>query len=147
VLVLACASQESELPPMPASSSMSSSQGVPVISSLVSLVVFTGLASMSLAIYLLPVLIGWSRGAPDIGAIAVIDILLGWTLLGWVVALAMAFRSVTPPGPPPRHLPPPAAGASWAGPAGPPASRPGSPPPLVLPPRPASDQEDVGHGR
>jgi Superinfection immunity protein len=117
-----------------------------VISSVVSLVIVIGLTGMSLAVYLLPVLIGWSRGAPDIGAITVIDILLGWTLLGWVVALAMAFRSVTPPSPP-RHLPPPAADARWAGPAGPPASRPGSPPPLVLPPRPSADQEDVGHGR
>jgi len=118
-----------------------------VISSLVSLVVVTGLTGMSLAVYLLPVLVGWSRGAPDIGAIAVINILLGWTLLGWVLALAMAFRSVPPPGPPSRHLPPPAAGARWSGPGGPPTSRPGSPPPLVLPPRPSADQEDAGHGR
>jgi len=117
-----------------------------VISSLVSLVVTTGLAGVSLALYLLPLLIGWARNAPDIGAIAVIDILLGWTGIGWVVALAMAFRSVPPPGPPP-HLPPPATGARRAGPAGPPASRPGSPPPLVLPPRPLAEQEDAGHKR
>jgi hypothetical protein len=118
-----------------------------VISSFVSLVIVIGLTGLSLALYLLPLLIGWARNAPDIGAIAVIDILLGWTLIGWVVALAMAFRSVPPPGAPPRYLPPPAGGARWAGPGGPPpASRPGSPPPLVFSPRPAADQEDAGHG-
>jgi hypothetical protein len=81
-----------------------------MISSFVSLTVITGLVFVSLALYLLPLLIGLARNAPDIGAIAVIDILLGWTLIGWVAALAMAFRSVTPPGPPPRHLPPPGVG-------------------------------------
>jgi hypothetical protein len=111
-----------------------------VISSAVSLIVVTSLTSMSLALYLLPCLIGWARRAPDIGAIAVIDILLGWTFIGWVVALAMAFRSV-----PPSLPPPPAANTGWAQHFGPPASRPGSPPPLFIPPRRPPDQEDVGH--
>jgi len=111
-----------------------------VISSAVSFIVVTSLTCVSLGLYLLPCLIGCTRRAPDIGAIAVIDILLGWTFIGWVVALAMAFRSA-PPGPPP----PPVANAGWAQHFGPPASRPGSPPPLVIPPRRPADQEDIGH--
>ena len=110
-----------------------------MISSAVSFIVIASLTSLSLALYLLPCLIGCARRAPDMGAVAVINILLGWTLIGWVVALAMAFRSV-PPGPPPPFM----AGAGWAQHFGPPAPRPGSPPPLVIPPRHPADQEDVG---
>ena len=118
------------------------------LSSIVIVFVLCDMALACAAVYLLPVLIGWIRRVPDIGSVAVINILLGWTLIGWVAALAMAWRSVPPPGPPPRYLPPAAAGAGWAsGPAGPPASRPGSPPPLVLPPRPSVDQQDAGHAR
>jgi hypothetical protein len=72
--------------------------------------VVTSLTCVSLTLYLLPCLIGSARRAPDIGAVAVINILLGWTLLGWVVALAMAFRSA-PPGPPPFT----AGAAPWVG--------------------------------
>ena len=36
------------------------------------------------------------RKVPNFGSIAVINLFLGWTLIGWVVALAMAFRSVPP---------------------------------------------------
>jgi len=111
-----------------------------VISSVVSFMVVTSLTCMSLALYLLPCLIGCARRAPDIGAIAVINILLGWTFIGWVVALAMAFRSV-PPSPPP----PPAATAGWSQHFGPPAPRPGSPPPLSISPRRPRDQEDIGY--
>ena len=50
----------------------------------------------SAALYLLPVLIGAARRVPDLGAVAVINILLGWTLAGWAVALAMALRSARP---------------------------------------------------
>jgi Superinfection immunity protein len=126
-----------------------------VISSLVTVTVLSSLAVASVALYLLPVLIGLARHVPDIGAVAVIDILLGWTLIGWVVALAMALRSVSPTGPVVQlvqHLPPPPPppgplpGARWAGPAGPPA-RPGSAPPLVLPPRPAADHGEAGYER
>ena len=112
-----------------------------MISSLISIAVLSSMAMTTTALYLLPVLIGCARRVPGIGAVAVIDILLGWTLIGWVAALAMALRPVTPAGPAvqvvqnfPPSPPPPGAGQ-----AGPPVAppRPGSPPPLVLPPRPA----------
>src|SRR5215471_701511 len=63
----------------------------------------------ALALYLLPVLVGAARHVPDLAAVAVINIFLGWTLAGWVIALALALRSVRPavplvqvvqPGPP-----------------------------------------------
>jgi len=40
--------------------------------------------------YLLPVLIAWLPHAPAIGAVAVVNIALGWTLIGWIAALALA---------------------------------------------------------
>ncbi len=109
--------------------------------SAVSFIVVASLTSMSLALYLLPCLIGCAQRAPDMGAVAVINILLGWTMIGWVVALAMAFRSV-PSGSPP----PPVTGTGWAQHYfGPPASRPGPPPPLAIPSRRPADEADIGH--
>jgi hypothetical protein len=114
---------------------------VPVISSLIRVVVVGNCAVALAGLYLLPVFIGRVRRVPDIGAVAVVGILLGWTFLGWLAALAMALRPVAaagpvlqdthnlPPSPPPSG---PACGAGWAGPPGPPTYRPGSPPPLVL---------------
>lgn len=48
-------------------------------------------------LYLLPTLIGWGRGVHDLGMVAVLNILLGWTLVGWVVALALALRTPRQP--------------------------------------------------
>jgi len=118
-------------------------------------VVVTEIIAVSMAFYLLPVIIAGIRRVPGIGAVAVINVLLGWTLVGWVVALALALRSSryvspvlqvvqnlahnrpspVPPQPgsqPPGSQPP----GSWAGP-GAPAPR-QDPPPLVLPRRPAN---------
>ena len=50
---------------------------------LFSIVIVFVLCDMALAcaaLYLLPVLIGWTRRVPDIGSVAVINVLLGWTL-------------------------------------------------------------------
>lgn len=41
-------------------------------------------------LYMLPFLVAAVRGHHQVGSIAVINFLLGWTFLGWVVALAMA---------------------------------------------------------
>lgn len=43
--------------------------------------------------YMLPWAIAATRGKANHGAIAVIDLLLGWSLIGWVVALVMACQS------------------------------------------------------
>ena len=76
-----------------------------IASGLVTLV----LTAIAAGLYLLPVLVGCSRRVPDIGSVAVINILLGWTLVGWVVALALALRSVNtdcPDSQNPPHIPP-----------------------------------------
>lgn len=113
--------------------------------------------TISAGLYFLPVVVGALRRAPDLGSVAVLDVLLGWTLIGWVVALALALRS-RPPGQVlqlVQNLPPaPLAGVSsgwppagelplgWAGPSGLPRSGPEAPgwagPPGPPPPRPDS---------
>ena len=54
------------------------------------------LAILAAAAYLAPTLIGWRRRVPHLGSVAVINLMLGWTLIGWAIALAMAARSVPP---------------------------------------------------
>lgn len=51
------------------------------------------LAIMSL-LYFLPLAIAFSRGHKDTGPIFVVDLFLGWTLVGWVVALVWACKSM-----------------------------------------------------
>jgi hypothetical protein len=122
-----------------------------MIGSLIATVVLGGLAVALIGLYLLPVLLAWARHVPDIGAIAVINILLGWTLAGWVVALALALRSDVRPSPaiqlvqhlPPSPLPP---GSDWAGPPAPPWRRPASAPPLRLPPIPQQPEDPAEDG-
>jgi uncharacterized membrane protein len=126
-----------------------------MLKSMFAAVVVTDIIAVSLAFYLLPVIIACIRRVPDIGVVAVINVLLGWTLAGWVVALALALRSsryVSPvlqvvqnlahnrpsPVPPEPGSQPP---ESWAGP-GAPAPR-QDPPPLVLPRRPANPAESA----
>lgn len=67
--------------------------------SLITALAMLTLVAASAGVYLLPTLIGYARHVPNLGSIAVVNILLGWTLAGWVVALAMATRSVTQSGP------------------------------------------------
>ena len=45
-------------------------------------------------LYLLPSVIASIRGAPDFGLILVINLFLGTTVIGWAIALYMAFRPV-----------------------------------------------------
>lgn len=62
------------------------------------------------AAYWLPTLIVIIRRGrvPSMGSVIVVNALLGWTLVGWMVALAMAFRDERPPPwPYPQQPPPP----------------------------------------
>ena len=43
--------------------------------------------------YFLPTIIGAFRKVANVGSVFAINFLLGWTLIGWVVALAMALRT------------------------------------------------------
>ncbi len=44
-------------------------------------------------LYFLPTIVAASRHVTNVGSVAVINLFLGWTFIGWVVALAMAARS------------------------------------------------------
>ena len=57
------------------------------------------LVVIGVILYFLPLLVAGCRHHHQVGAIAVIDVFLGWTFVGWVVALAMA-ASRTDPRPP-----------------------------------------------
>lgn len=46
-----------------------------------------------IALYFLPTIVATSRKVVNLGSIVVINLFLGWTLVGWVVALAMAVRT------------------------------------------------------
>ncbi|WP_285564941.1 MULTISPECIES: superinfection immunity protein [unclassified Streptomyces] len=43
--------------------------------------------------YFVPAFVAFSRGVPNKGSVFVINLFLGWTVVGWIVALAMAARS------------------------------------------------------
>jgi RsiW-degrading membrane proteinase PrsW (M82 family) len=46
--------------------------------------------------YFIPAFVARERGVPDQGMIIVVNVLLGWTVIGWVIALAMALRDPAP---------------------------------------------------
>ena len=48
---------------------------------------------VAVAIYALPTLLAWSMGSPQRIAITLLDVLLGWTILGWMAALVWAIMS------------------------------------------------------
>ena len=57
-----------------------------------------------LPLYFLPTIIAVARRCRAAAGVFLIDLLLGWTVIGWVVALAIAVasrrRDESPPGPP-----------------------------------------------
>ena len=48
-------------------------------------------------LYALPLLVAWRRKHQNAGAIGVLNLLLGWTLVGWVVSLVWALTAVRRP--------------------------------------------------
>jgi hypothetical protein len=48
---------------------------------------------LAILIYFTPTIVGGIRHVRNFGSVLVINLFLGWTLIGWVVALAMAVRS------------------------------------------------------
>ena len=47
-----------------------------------------------LFLYFLPTFVGFARGHPSAAAILVLNIFLGWTFIGWVVALVWACAAI-----------------------------------------------------
>jgi len=58
--------------------------------------IFIAFALISLAIYFAPWLVAHDRGHLNQGAIFVLNLCLGWTLIGWVAALVWACTKQTP---------------------------------------------------
>jgi len=48
--------------------------------------------------YMFPWAVAATRGRSNHGSVAVVNFMLGWTFIGWVVALAMACSSHQPVG-------------------------------------------------
>ena len=66
---------------------------------------------VAIVAYWVPTIVALIRRSeiPNVGSIVVINLFAGWTLVGWVIALAMACRSsvrmAPPPAPPPPYRP------------------------------------------
>lgn len=59
--------------------------------------------TLAVALYWVPSIVALCRkGQVNLGGILVVNGFLGWTIVGWIVALAMACKS-----PPPPQVPPP----------------------------------------
>jgi ABC-type transport system involved in cytochrome c biogenesis permease component len=56
-----------------------------------------GVLMVATLLYLLPSFIAFSRGHNNRVAIAVLNVLVGWTFLGWVGALVWALTKPSPP--------------------------------------------------
>jgi Superinfection immunity protein len=82
--------------PLPAASL--TNRGITALSVLIVLV--------SIAVYLVPTIIVLARHAPNVARVVVVNLLLGWTGIGWIVALVMALKRVPPRYPPLYLLPP-----------------------------------------
>jgi hypothetical protein len=55
------------------------------------------LGTILLGLYFLPLIVAAMRSHAQTGPIAVVNILLGWTLVGWVAAMAWACTTPQPP--------------------------------------------------
>ncbi len=56
-------------------------------------VIHSSVLLVVLALYFLPSIVAVARKITHQGSVVVINVFLGWTFVGWVVALAMACRT------------------------------------------------------
>jgi hypothetical protein len=49
------------------------------------------------AVFLLPSMVAFTRHLPSWPAVAAVNVLLGWTVIGWLVAVTMACREQPEP--------------------------------------------------
>ena len=57
---------------------------------------FVILLLLCLIIYMLPTLIAYARDIPSRAALTVVNIVFGWTLIGWLVCFLWATLAETP---------------------------------------------------
>ena len=48
---------------------------------------------VGLILYFVPFVVALVRKTPNVGSVFVINLFLGWTVIGWIIALAMAAGS------------------------------------------------------
>ena len=51
---------------------------------------------LSFVMYFLPSIVAFARSKRDTASIVLLNFFLGWTMIGWVVALVWAFRTDVP---------------------------------------------------
>lgn len=49
---------------------------------------------VSFVLYMVPTIVASIRKVPNVGGVAVVNLLTGWSLIGWVAALVMACLAV-----------------------------------------------------
>lgn len=52
---------------------------------------------LAVILYFVPLMVAGSRNHPQWPAIGTLNLLLGWTGLGWIAAMVWAMTSVNPP--------------------------------------------------
>jgi hypothetical protein len=52
------------------------------------------------ALYLLPTYEAWNNKSANLASIALVNVFLGWSFVGWVIAVAWAFKNSPPEAPP-----------------------------------------------
>jgi hypothetical protein len=55
------------------------------------------LVLLLLALYFIPTIVAFARGRHNKGAILVLNLFLGWSVIGWVISLVWAVSSSQPP--------------------------------------------------
>ena len=56
--------------------------------------IIAGIAAVTA--YWVPAIVAKRRHVPNFGSVFVVNLFAGWSVIGWVIALAMAVRSVPP---------------------------------------------------
>jgi hypothetical protein len=64
---------------------------------LVDSIVLVAVIASAIAAYWIPTAVAVARHASELGTVAVINAFLGWTAVGWIIALARAVRSPVRP--------------------------------------------------
>ena len=57
---------------------------------------FPPIIGSAFVLYFLPTIIGFARSKRDAGAILLLNFFLGWTAIGWVIALVWALKQDVP---------------------------------------------------
>lgn len=60
----------------------------------VGIALLIGLCCIGSLFYFIPSIVAWNRGHQNTAAIVVLNLLLGWSFIGWVVALVWSFTEV-----------------------------------------------------